>query len=82
MAFKGNPENLPKPEDINRCQYGGNNNRKSTGGCGKHVVKTGQMVKSKLTGDTWHIWHHFDYCKDHFDLETHPNKDLLPVLEV
>jgi len=82
MAFKGNPENLPKPEDVKRCSFGGSNNRKATGGCGKHVVKTGQMVKSKSTGATWHIWHHFDFCKDHFDLETHPHKDLLPILEV
>lgn len=64
MAFKGT-DNLPKPDEVKRCKFGGDNNRKATGGCGKHVEKLGQMVRSKLTNESWHIWYHLDYCKDH-----------------
>jgi hypothetical protein len=64
MAFKGT-DNLPKPEDVLRCKFGGTNNKRSTGGCGKHVEKLGQMVRSTRTGDSWHTWLHLDYCKDH-----------------
>lgn len=82
MAFRGNL-NLPNPEDIKRCAFGGSNNSKAKGGCGKYVLKTGRMVRSKQFGSTWHIWHYFDYCKDHIDLDTSEYVNgVLPTLEV
>ena len=64
MSFKGT-NNLPKPEEVKRCQYGGDNNSKKNGGCGKHVEKLGQMVRSKSTGVSWHIWFYLNYCEEH-----------------
>ncbi len=64
MAFIGT-NNLPKPEEVKRCQFGGTNNRKKDGGCGKHVEKTGQMVHSRTDGSTWHVWFHLNYCEEH-----------------
>lgn len=83
MAFKGdNGSNLPRPEDVKRCKFGGDNNRRATGGCGKNVVKTGQMVRSKSQGTSWHIWYHFDYCIDHWDLQEEYKNQIVPTLEV
>ena len=83
MAFAGdNGSNLPRPEDVKRCKFGGDNNRRATGGCGKNVVKTGQMVRSKSQGTSWHIWYHFDYCKDHWDLQEKYKDQIVPTLEV
>ena len=64
MAFRGT-NNLPRPEEIKRCQFGGTNNSKKKGGCGKHVEKLGQMVHSRTTGDTWHVWYHLNFCVEH-----------------
>ena len=64
MAFRGT-NNLPPAHLIKRCQYGGDNNSKKNGGCGKHVEKLGQMVRSKRTGESWHVWFHLNYCKEH-----------------
>jgi len=76
MAFKGT-NNLPKPEDVKRCQFGGtSNNSKTTGGCGKHVEKLGQMVRSKATGESWHIWKYLNYCKDHRDFDGTYQKEV------
>ena len=83
MAFIGdNGSNLPRPEDVHRCKFGGDNNRRATGGCGKHVVKTGQRVRSKSTGASWFIWYHFDYCTDHWDLQEEYKNQIVPTLEV
>tara|TARA_R100000805_G_C3578743_1_gene83042 strand:+ start:113 stop:364 length:252 start_codon:yes stop_codon:yes gene_type:complete len=83
MAFIGDTgANLPRPEDVNRCRFGGDNNRRATGGCGKHVVKTGRLIKSKLSGASWHVWYHFDYCEDHWDLQEKYKNKLIPPLEV
>jgi len=64
MAFRGT-NNLPPADQIQRCQFGGDNNRKATGGCGKHVEKLGQMVRSKKTGQSWHVWYHLNFCEEH-----------------
>lgn len=83
MAFRGDSgANLPRPEDVHRCKFGGDNNRRATGGCGKHVVKTGQMVINKRTNESWHIWYHFNYCIDHWDMQENYKDKIVPVLEV
>ena len=69
MAFKGNPENLPRPEEITRCSFGGSNNRKDKGGCGKPVEKLYQQYRSELTGGTWFSKVEMDYCKEHKNLD-------------
>lgn len=69
MAFKGNPENLPRPEDIVRCSFGGSNNSKAKGGCGKPVEKLSQQYRSAEFGTTWFVKVEMDYCKDHKDLD-------------
>ena len=69
MAFKGNPENLPKPEDIVRCALGGNNNSKTKGGCGKPVEKLVQQYRSAEFGSTWFNKVEMDYCIDHKNLD-------------
>tara|TARA_Y100000996_G_scaffold147615_1_gene113686 strand:- start:7925 stop:8179 length:255 start_codon:yes stop_codon:yes gene_type:complete len=83
MAFMGdNGSNLPRPEDVKRCKFGGDNNRRATGGCGKHVEKTGQMVRSKSQGTSWFIWYHFNFCEDHWDLQEEYKNKIVPTLEV
>jgi len=69
MAFKGNPENLPRPEDITRCFFGGSNNSKAKGGCGKPVEKLIQQYRSAKFGTTWFGKVEMDYCKDHKELD-------------
>jgi len=67
MAFRGT-NNLPEPEDVKRCKFGGSNNLKAKGGCGKHVEKIGVRVTSKAMGTSWHIWKHLEFCQDHRSL--------------
>ena len=82
MAFIGNDgSNLPRPEDVNRCKFGGKNNSRAKGGCGKHVVRTGQRIINKEFGTEWFSWFHFDYCEEHFDLQTEYKDGVAPTLE-
>ena len=69
MAFKGNPENLPRPEDVVRCAFGGSNNSKAKGGCGKPVEKLIQQYRSEKFGTTWFSKVEMDYCVDHKNLD-------------
>lgn len=65
MAFNDNSINFGNPEDILRCSYGGDNNLKKNGGCGKHVERLIRRVKFKDTGKVYQWFYPLLYCKDH-----------------
>lgn len=62
MAFRGT-DNLPKTWD--KCNYGGSNNRKVNGGCGRPVEKLAQKMVSKENNLVWFKTIYMDYCSIH-----------------
>ena len=69
MAFNDNSINFGNPEDVKRCSYGGDNNRKATGGCGKHVERLMRRVKFKDTGEVNSWLYPLPYCEEHRHLD-------------